>query len=163
MFKCQSPLQYSPFDAIHLSRPFFHCSKQFLSLSVLMPFSVSAVFCFSSPTSGKCFSLRTFFIRGNKKKSCLGKIEWIGRMGHGAHAVFGKKLLNTQCSVGRCACKSPIMKWMGKRIETVFKRNSLKPGAASHNNTSWYTDTGGFLELSPGGGAWTTRGPPSRR
>ena len=30
-------------------------------------------------------------------------------MGH-VHADFGQKLLNTQCGVGRCARKSPIMK-----------------------------------------------------
>ena len=48
---------------------FFHWSKQFLNLSVLMPFSASAVFCFTSSTSTKCFLLRTFFfIQGNKKK-----------------------------------------------------------------------------------------------
>ena len=35
----------------------------------------------------------------------------IGRMGHGGHAIFGHRLLNTQCSVGRCACKSPIIRW----------------------------------------------------
>ena len=29
----------------------------------------------------------------------------------GGHAIFGQKLLNTQHSVGRCAGKSPIMKW----------------------------------------------------
>ena len=31
----------------------------------------------------------------------------------------------------------------------VFKTNSLKLNADSHNNTSWYTDTDGFLEHSP--------------
>ena len=30
---------------------------------------------------------------------------------HEDHAVFGQKLLNTQHGVGRCAHKSPIMKW----------------------------------------------------
>ena len=30
-----------------------------------------------------------------------------------------------------------------------LQKNSLKPNAASHNNTSWYTDTDGFLEHSP--------------
>ena len=29
------------------------------------------------------------------------------------------------------------------------KKKSLKPIAASHTNTSWYTDTDGFLEYSP--------------
>ena len=38
---------------------------------------------------------------------------------------------------------------MGKRIES-FQKNSLKPNAAPHNNASWCTDTGGFLEHSVG-------------
>ena len=40
---------------------------------------------------------------------------------------------------------------MGKRVERVFKKNSLKLNTASHNNTSWYTDTDGLLEYSPSG------------
>ena len=68
-FKFQSPSKYSPFDAIHLSRCLFHCSKQFLNLSILMPFSASAVFCFTSSILAKCFPLRTFsLIQENKKK-----------------------------------------------------------------------------------------------
>ena len=38
---------------------------------------------------------------------------------------------------------------MGKCVEKVFQKNSLKPTAASHSNAFWYTDTGGFLEHSP--------------
>ena len=49
MFKILSPSKYSPFDAIQLMRCFSHCSKQFLNSLILMPFSVSAVFCFSFP------------------------------------------------------------------------------------------------------------------
>ena len=37
---------------------------------------------------------------------------------------------------------------MGKHVERVFKKNSLKVNAASQNNTSWYTDAGGFPEQS---------------
>ena len=37
---------------------------------------------------------------------------------------------------------------MGKHIEKVFKKNSLKLNAASHNTTSWYTDPDRFLEHS---------------
>ena len=64
---------------------------------------------------------------------------------------FGQKLLNTQHSLGRCAPKSPIMKWAN--MFRVFKKNSLKLHTASHNNTNWYTDTDGFLEHSPSGGS----------
>ena len=31
IFKLQSPSKYSPFDAIHLSKCFFHCSKRLLN------------------------------------------------------------------------------------------------------------------------------------
>ena len=46
---------------------FFHCSKQFLNSLILMPFSASVVFCFTSSTSATHFPSRTFFIWGNKK------------------------------------------------------------------------------------------------
>ena len=41
---------------------------------------------------------------------------------------------------------------MGKCVERIFKKISLKPNAASHNNASWYTDTDGLLEHSPSEG-----------
>ena len=50
---------------------------------------------------------------------------------------------------------------MGKCIERVFNKNSLQPNTASHNNTSWYTDTDGLLEHSPGGAACTKGAGPS--
>ena len=56
--------------------------------------------------------------------------------------LFGQKLLTTQCGVGRCACKLPIMKWA--KVLKVLKQNSVKLNSASHNNASWYTDTDGF-------------------
>ena len=94
MFKLQSPSKYSPFDAIHLSRCFFHCSEQVLNSLILIPSSSSAFFfvCFTCSTLAKCFPLRALFIQGDKKKITQGE-EWIGRVGHG------------------CACKSFIMKW----------------------------------------------------
>ena len=55
---------------------------------------------------------------------------------------------------------------MGKCIERVFKKMSLKkkkmslkPNAASHYNTSWYTDTDGFLEHLPSGESLYYKGP----
>ena len=73
MFKLQWLSKYSPFDAVHVSRCFFHCSKQFLNSSILMPFSASAVFCFISSTLAKHFSLRASFHLGKQanKKSHL--------------------------------------------------------------------------------------------
>ena len=54
---------------------FFHCSEQFLNKSVLMFFSASAIFCFTSSTQAKCLSLRTFVIRENKKQVDWGEIR----------------------------------------------------------------------------------------
>ena len=47
--------------------------KIVLNSSILMPFSASATFCFTSFILAKCFPLRTFITQGNKKKSCLGQ------------------------------------------------------------------------------------------
>ena len=65
----------------------------------------------------------------------------------GIMLFFGQKL-NTQHSVGRCACKSPVMKWTNALI-LQKKKTSLKQNAASHNNASRSTDTEGFLEHPP--------------
>ena len=88
---------------------FFHCSKKSLNSSVLMPFSASAVFCYLFHI-GKKFPFKDYFHQGQQKKITQGEIRWIERVGHGDHAVFHQKLLNTQHSMGRCAPKSPIMK-----------------------------------------------------
>ena len=74
MFKLQSPSKYSPFDAIDLLKHFFHCLKQFLDLSILMPLSASAIFFFSSSSlhNRKTFPFEDFFHLENQKKSHLG-------------------------------------------------------------------------------------------
>ena len=60
-------------------------------------------FCFNSSPSAKHFPLKNFFIQGNKKMSLgIVALEWIGRMEHGSHVVFGPKL--------------PIMEWAGALI-----------------------------------------------
>ena len=113
MFKLQLPSKYPPFDAIHLWRCFFHCSKQFVSFLILMPFSVSAIFLFHSSTLTKCLPLRTFFIWENKK-SQLGW-DQVNREG-GAWS-----LLNTKQGVGWCTRESPIMKW-ANTLKTSSKK-----------------------------------------
>ena len=136
MFKLQPPSKYSPFDTIHLLRCLSHCSKQLLNLTIVMPVSACAISCFISSTWAKHFPLRMFFIQGNNnKKITQGESRRIGSVGHGGHAIFGQKLLNTQHSVGRCTCKSPIMKWAN--VLKVFKTNSLKLSTTSHSNTNW--------------------------
>ena len=157
MFKLQSPSKYSPFDTIYLLR-FFFSSKQFLDSSVLMAFSVSAVFYFTSFALAKGFPLRTFLIQGNKqKKCCLGReIRGAVRVGHKGQVIFGQKLLNTRHTVSRRAHKSPIMKWANT---LSLQKPSLKLNTASQNRASWYTDTDGFLEHSPRGGSLYYKGP----
>ena len=126
MFKLQSPSKYSPFDAMHLLRHFCHCSQQLLNLLILMLFSASAIFCFTSSTLTKCFHLRTFFIQGNKQ-SHWGEIGWIWRVKDGGHAFFGKKLQNTEHGIGRCLVNHPIMKWAN-----TLKASSKKFSEAEH-------------------------------
>ena len=109
MFKLQSPSKCFPFDSINLLRHFFHCSKQFLNSLILIPFSASIIFCFTSSSLGKCLLLRTFFIQGNKKKS-LGARLVNREVRHGGHYVFGEKMLSIQHGVSRYTGKSPIMK-----------------------------------------------------
>ena len=124
MFKLKSPSKYSLFDAIHLLRHSFYWSKQFLNSSNLIPFGASAVFCFISSMSAKYFPLRTFFIQENKqtKKSLKVRLlDQANRVGHRTHAIFGQKLMNTQCGVSRWSHKSPIMKW--GNVLSFFKKS----------------------------------------
>ena len=118
---------------------------------MLLQFSVSP------PHNGKMVPFEDFFHLGKQKVVIWGKIRWIGRAGHGGHDVVGQKLLNTQCSVGSYTCTSAIMKWSPVLKESSQK--SLKLNAASHNNSSWYTDTDGFLELPSSGGSLYYKGP----
>ena len=85
----------------------FFPTAQFFNLLILMPFSASAVFCFTSYTLEKHFSLRTFFIWGNKKRSC-SEWDWMNRVGvvRGS-VIFGQKLLNTQFNVGKHIVSHP--------------------------------------------------------
>ena len=78
----------------------------------------------------------------NKQKVAWGKIGCIRRVGHGGHSVFGLKMLNTQKSVGRCAPKSPKMKWTNALKESWKKFTEAELSLSKHhNNASWYTDT----------------------
>ena len=91
---------------------------------ILMPFRASAVFCFTSSTLAKHFPLRNFFIQGNKNRlSGQDRVNW-GKPG--GHAIFGQKMLNTECGVGRCSCKSPIMKWANTLKDSSKKFTEAK-------------------------------------
>ena len=68
-------MQYSHWDVFPLLKTVFKVTD--------MPFSASAIFCFTYSTLAVCFPLRTFFIQWNQqnKKAAWGKIRWIGRWG----------------------------------------------------------------------------------
>ena len=157
MFKLQSPPKYSPFDAVHLLRHFLPLLKTLLELIDFDAFKHFCHFLFHLFYMGKMFPFEDCFHPGKPKKVTGGEIRWIGRVGHRCHAVFGQKLLNTQHGMGRCAHKSPIVKWVN--MLKVFKKYSLKPNAASHHSARWSTDTDGFLEHSPSRESLYYKGP----
>ena len=130
MFKLQSPSKYSPFDAIHLSRCWSHCSKQCLNLSILIPSSAFDIVSPHPHGQSVSFCGLSFFWGNNNKKIAQCKIWQIGRVGHGGCAVFRQKLLNTQHGVVRCACKSPVMKWANALKSQSLQKNFTE---AEHN------------------------------
>ena len=120
MCKLQSPSKYSPSHAVHVLRCFLQCSSQFWTywfwcLLVLLLFFVSPLPHQQHNSLWGLFSLR------ETSKGHLGGNLWIRRKGYGGHAVLGPKLLNTQCNVGRCARKSPILKWANSLKESSNK------------------------------------------
>ena len=107
-------MQYTYWDVFPTAQNNFW-THWFWCLLVFLPF-----FSFHLFYIGKMFPFEDFFIQGNKKNVDWGEIWWLGRVGDRGHAIFGQKLLNTQHGVGRCVCKSPIMKWANTL--KVFKK-----------------------------------------
>ena len=102
---------YSSLDTIHQWRHFSHCSNVFIVID-FDAFYCFCLFWFHLFHIGKTFPFENFLYLGKQQKKSLRARIWsIGRVGHGDHTVFGQKLLNTQRSLGRCARKSPVMKW----------------------------------------------------
>ena len=121
---------------------------------VLLPFFVSPL------PHGQNISLWALFLSRKTNKKVTGvKIRWIGRLGHGGHGIFGWKLLNTQCGVGRCALNHPS--WNGQ-MHWVFKKKFTE---AEHNLSQqcqlvrWYRWIPRTLSLV--GEAYTL--PPERK
>ena len=120
MFKLQPSSKYSPCAAIHLLRCFSTAPNSFLTrqsgcLLVLLSFFVLPLPRLQNICLWGLFSSR------ETRKCCWGW-DWVNREdGHGGRVVFGQKLLHTQCSAGRCACESAIMKWAN-----VLKESSKK-------------------------------------
>ena len=124
---------------------FSHCSRQFLNLSVLMLFSASVGFCFTSPTLAKHFPFRTFFHPGKQKKISRSGQDWVNREGWARRSCClwphrGQNLLNTH------AVWAGVL-WithheMGKCLERVFKKIFTEAkGSLSQHWCSWVPRT----------------------
>ena len=101
------------------------------------------------------FPLRTFFNQRNKQtKNCSGW-DLVNRMGE----VWGSHWTLTVVWTG-VLINHPL--WNGQNTERVFNKNSLKPNAASHTTTSWYTDIDMFLKHLSSRGNPYYKGPTLR-
>ena len=136
---------------------FFHCPKQSLN-SLILGLLVLLSFFASLLPHGQNVSLWELFSSRETKASCLG-CDWVNRE---SHAVLDQKLLEHSLWCGQVHL-SITHHEMGKCVERLFKKNSLKPKTASHNNASWYMDTDGFLEHSPSRGHLYQKGSPFRK
>ena len=99
---------------------FLSAAQKFLNSSMLMSFSASDIFCFTSSTSAKHFHLRTFSHPGKQtnKQKLLG--ARLGKVGHWGFVIFGQKLLKLS-EVWAGAHKSLLMKWAN-----TLKKSSKK-------------------------------------
>ena len=101
-----------------------------------------------------------FSTRGAKKNSLRGEIRWIGRVGHGDHASFGQKLLNTQVVWAGVLVNPPS--WNGQTHWKSSKKFSEGQHRLSqHHQLVHWTD--GFLDTHLVGEACSIRSLPSRR
>ena len=154
-FKLQSPSKYSTFDAIHLSR-LFPLLKSVVDLVDFDAFLCFCHFLFHLFFFGVMFPFEDFFHPGKQKKS-LGEIWWIGRVGHRVMLFLVKKCWALRAVWAGALVEYPS--WNGQTQWKSLQKNSLKLNTASHNNTSWYTDTDGFLEHSPSQGSLYYKAP----
>ena len=159
IFKLQSPSKYSPFDGDAFSTAqnnFSIC--QFWFLLVFLPFFVSHL-----PHRQNVSLWETFSSR-EPKKITMNEVEWIGKVGHGGHGIFGPRLLNTRCGVGRCAPKSPIIKWA---MCWIFKTKIFTEAKCSLSQqcqlVHWYRWVPRTLIWVGEGGRLYYKGPTSRR
>ena len=156
MFNHHSPSKYSPFAIINLSRLFSTAQKLVdFELWTCWFWCLLVVLFFVSHLSN-WQNVPIWGLFSSEKKVTQGYIKWTGRVEHGSHDICCQKQPNTQLSVGRSTHKSPIMKWV--KLLKESSKNSLKLNAGSHNTTSWYTDTDGFLEHSPSRGSLYYKG-----
>ena len=140
MFKHQSPSKCPLFDAIHLSRCF--CTAQnsfwtprFWCLLVLLPFFVSPLQHLQN------VSFENFFHPGKETKKGFSGQDLVNREGGWCRCWSKTAEHSVRC--GQVHSKNGQTLW--KSLQT----NSQKWNTASHNNASWCTVIGGFLEHSP--------------
>ena len=127
MFKLQSPSKYSPFDSVHLSRFFSHCSKQFLNSSILMPFSASAGFVHLFHFE-KTFPFEGTFHSGKQtKKVSRIKIRWIIEVGHGVILFLVKNWRTVSLVWVGVLINHPL--WNEQICWKSLPKNSLKPNS----------------------------------
>ena len=140
MFKLQSPSECSPFDVIHLSRLFYHCSKQFLKASVWMPCSASAVFLFHLFLFGNTFPFENFFYSGKQKNPSCARWDRVNReCGAWGSCCFWSKTAEHSVWYGQ------VQLWithheMGKCVESSKKFTEVECSLSQQRQlVHWYT------------------------
>ena len=143
MFKLQSPSNYPPCDAQHLSTHFFPLLKTVFELIDFDAFLCFCHFLFHLSHRAKHFPLRTFFSSRKQNKVAWGEIGWIGRVGHRGHAFFGRKLWprafgSTLCAVWEGALISH-QSWNGQTLKDSSKKFAeVKSSLSQHQLVRQY-------------------------
>ena len=158
MFKLQSLSKYSPFDAIHLLRFFFHCSKQVLNsliwcLLVFLPFLALHL------PHQQNVSLWGLILSRETKKCCLGQDQVNGELGTWGLGRFCQKLRNTQPSVGR----SGALAWNGQTPRKSLWKKFTEAECSLSQQHQLVLIQMGSLNTHLAEEACTTRSPPSWR
>ena len=92
-----------------------------------------------------------FSSRETNKKSCLGQDQVNRKSREWGSCHFGSKTAEHNTVWAGTLVNHPS--WNGQIHWKSLQKNSQKPNTASHNNSSWHTDTHGFLEHSPSKGS----------
>ena len=138
---------------------FFHCLKQDLNTSILIPFSASTVFLFYLFHTHKMFPFEDFFHQGNEKKNRLGRRDQVNREGGvQGSCCFCSKTVEHSAWCGQ-VCSWVTHHEMGKHIERMLKKKFTEAERSLSQHPSGYTDIDGFLQHSPNGGSLYYKGP----
>ena len=109
---------------------------------------------------GTVFPFEGFSQLGKQIEVAQCEIQWIRRVGHRGHAIFGQKLLNVLHGVGRCTCKSPSWNgqthWNGLQKKFTDTKCSL---SQHYQLVHWYRWVPGTL-TQQGKPVCTTGGRP---